>query len=238
MTYWAETMQDDAYIITAEGWSAGNQVIRLQRETKGKKKDILGLAGLEGRLIPTSLLINIYFAPEQTQLDELKVNLEQIAVQMDELKEEHGGEEGLLAEVIENDKIAKGTVQKRSKEIKTDPDYADELKVLEQYQALLEKEAETKKAIKDAEKELEQEVIAKYPALSLEEIRTLLVDRKWMDAIQAAVESEVDRLSQQLSGRVKELAERYREPIPHVSGEVATLSARVNRHLEKMGFIW
>src|SRR5207253_4030794 len=102
MAYWAETMQDDAYIITVDGWSAGNQVVRLQKESKSKKKDIEGLAGLEGRLIPIALLISTYFAGRQKQLDELNTKLEQIAVQMDELKDEHGAEEGLLGEVSEN----------------------------------------------------------------------------------------------------------------------------------------
>src|SRR5207244_6137070 len=38
MAYWAETMQDDAYIITVDGWSAGNQVVRLQKESKRRRK--------------------------------------------------------------------------------------------------------------------------------------------------------------------------------------------------------
>ncbi|MFQ5771981.1 MAG: N-6 DNA methylase, partial [bacterium] len=238
MTYWAETMQDDAYILTADGWSAGNQVIRLQRETKGKKKDIAGLVGLEGRLIPTSLLISTYFAAEQAQLDELNAKLEQIGAQMDELKDEHSGEEGLLVEVIANDKITKGNLQKRIKEIKTDADYADELKILEQYQTLFDEEAETKKAIKAVEKELEQKVIAKYPQLPLEEVKTLVVDQKWMDAIEAEVQGEVHRLSQRLTGRVKELAQRYKETLPELSNSIAELTAKADGHLKKMGFIW
>jgi type I restriction enzyme M protein len=238
MAYWAETMQDDAYIITADGWGAGNQVTRLTRETKGKKKDIAGLAGLEGRHIPIPLLIKIYFAAEQAELDELNVQLEQIVARMDELKEEHGGEEGLLAEVINNDKISKGAVQKRIKEIKNDADYADELKILEQYAKLFDDEAETKKAIKDAEKELEKKIFTKYPALTLEEVKTLVVERKWMDDLQAAVEGEVDRLSQQLTSRVKELAERYQATLPEIDGDVTRLTAKVDEHLNNMGFVW
>ena len=48
MTYWEEVMQDDAHIITADDWGAGNEVIRLQKESKDKKKDVEGLYGLEG----------------------------------------------------------------------------------------------------------------------------------------------------------------------------------------------
>ena len=58
------------------------------------------------------------------------------------IEDEHGGEEGLLSEVVDNGKISKGSIQKRIKEIKNSEDDADELAVLEQYMALFEKEAD------------------------------------------------------------------------------------------------
>jgi type I restriction enzyme M protein len=239
MNYWEEVMQDDTHIITVDGWKSGNEIIRLQKEAKGKKKDIEGLVGLEGRLIPISLVIKTYFAKEQAKLDELNATLEQIGVDTDSLKDEHGGEEGLLSEVIDNDKISKANVQRRIKEIsKTsdDSDVDDELAILEKYLALFEKEADTKKAIKDAEKDLEKKVLIKYPTLIEEEIKTLVVERKWMDELSARVLGEVDRLSQTLAGRVKELAERYAEPMPIITDEVADLTEKVEEHLSKMGF--
>ncbi len=236
MNYWDEVMQDDTHIITVDGWKSGNEVIRLQKENKGKKKDIEGLTGLEGKLIPISLVIKTYFAKEQTALDELNATLEQTGVDMDSLKDEHGGEDGLLSEVIDNDKISKASVQKRIKETKNSKDDADELTVLEKYLALFDKEADTKKAIKDAEKDLEKKVLAKYPAFTLDEIKILVVDRKWMDEMSARALGEVDRLSHTLAGRVKELAERYAEPMSEVTKEVETLTEKVEGHLSKMGF--
>jgi type I restriction enzyme M protein len=243
MTYWVETMQDDAYIITVDGWSAGNQVMRLQRETKSKnketkKRDIEGLSGLEGRLIPVALLIRTYFAAEQKQLEELNTELEQISGQLDGLKDEHGGEDGLLTEVIEDDKISKGSVQRRIKEVKDDTQFADEAAVLKEYWALFEEESKTKAAVKEAEKELEGKVLAKYPALPIDEVKTLVVERKWMDALAAAVAGEVDRLSQMLTGRVKELAGRYAVPMPAITANVEKLSIKVDAHLKRMGFVW
>jgi type I restriction enzyme M protein len=236
MAYWEETMQDDAHIITTDGWQAGNEVLRLQKENKGKKKDVEGLMGLEGRLIPISLAIKLYFAKEQTAIDGLNATLEQIGVDMAMLKDEHGGEEGLLSEVIDNDKISKANVQKRIKEIKTSADDVEELTMLQKYLALFEKEAETKKALKDAEKDLEKKLLTKYPKLTIDEIKTIVVERKWMDELEIRVLGEVDRLSQTLAGRVKELAERYAEPMPEILSEVEMLTKRVEDHLSKMGF--
>jgi len=236
MAYWEEVMQDDTHIITIDGWKSGKEIIRLQKENKGKKKDVDGLVGLEGRLIPISLAIKTYFAKEQKTLDDLNVTLEQVGVDMDSLKDEHGGEEGLLEEVIDNDKINKASVLKRIKEIKNSTDDADELVVLEKYSTLFEKEADTKKAIKDAEKDLEKKVLVKYPTLTEAEIKSLVVENKWMDELSARVLGEIDRLSQTLTGRVKELAERYAEPMAEVTSDVETLTKKVEGHLVKMGF--
>jgi type I restriction enzyme M protein len=237
MAYWEEVMQDDAHIITADAWKAGNEIVRLQREGKDKKKkDVAGLAGLEGRLIPIPLAINIYFPREQSIIDDLKGKLEQIGVDMETLQEEHGGEEGLLSEVIDNDKISKANVQKRIKEIKNNTDDVEELAMLEKYLALFEKESGTKKAIKEAEKDLEKKILSRYPKFTLEEIKNLVVDRKWMIELLSRVFSEVDRLSQTLAGRVKELAERYAEPMPDIENEVSELTKKVGKHLVEMGF--
>lgn len=236
MAYWSEIMQDDIYIIVTEGWETGNQIIRLQRGKNGKKKDVPGLVGLEGRLIPVSLCIDTYFADDKKRIDEQSTKLEQIAAQLEELKEEHGSEEGLLSEVIDNDKISKAAVAKRLKEIKGDSDYQDETKVLADYQALLDDEVKAKQVIKEAEQELEKKVLAKYPKLEPAEIKELVVERKWMDALERAIEGEVDRLSQQLAGRVNELAERYAETLPTITAEVDEYTAKVDEHLKKMGF--
>jgi len=231
MSYWSETMQDDVYIIISEDWKSGNQVVRLQKGNKDKKKDVLGLSGLEGRLIPISLCIITYFSKEQKQLDDLSVKLEQIVAQMEELNEEYGGEEGLLAEVLDNDKVSKVNLAKRIKIIKDDKDYKDEFKVLADYQALYDQEADTKKAIKDAEQDLEKKIIAQYPKVTVEEIKNLVIERKWMDALKAALEGEVDRLSKQLAGRVKELAERYRETLPEVYKKFNETYKKVESHI-------
>lgn len=239
MSYWAEVMQDDTYIITVDGWKAGNQVIRLQKESKGKKKDIRGLVGLEGRLIPVELLISTYFRSEQDRLEALKAKIEQIDADMEELKDEHGGEEGALFEVIDDkQKINKASLQRRIKDIDEDKEFTDELVVLKKYLALLNKESETKEVIKSAERELEQKVLKKYSQLTTDEVKTLVVERKWMDALAVAMVNEIDRISQLLAGRVKELTIRYAVPMPILAESIKSINKRVEGHLKKMGFIW
>ncbi|MBA2602623.1 MAG: hypothetical protein H0U94_03460, partial [Acidobacteria bacterium] len=68
--------------------------------------------------------------------------------------------------------------------------------------------------------------------------KTLVVDDKWMARLSAAVQGELDRVSQTLTGRIRQLAGRYATPLPTLVDEVATLAARVDKHLAKMGASW
>ena len=172
-------------------------------------------------------------------LDNLLATLEQ---QLDEMLEEHSGEDGLLAEVIEGEadkqKISAKAVKVRLKEIAKDPDYADERKVLTAYADVLEKQATTKTHLRAAQEALDAKIDAKYAALTEAEIKTLVVDDKWMAHLTSAVQGELDRVSQTLTGRIRELAERYATPLPQLEREVATLAARVDEHLKRMEATW
>jgi type I restriction enzyme M protein len=72
----------------------------------------------------------------------------------------------------------------------------------------------------------------------VDEIKILVVDDKWLATFAATVQGELDRVSQTLTGRIRQLAERYAAPLPQRTGEVATLAARMDKHLTKMGAVW
>ncbi|MCX6901876.1 MAG: N-6 DNA methylase, partial [Verrucomicrobia bacterium] len=243
MNYWDQTMQDDVYMIVSEGWKGANKlrVIIDDKDKKNKEKAdlVVGKQKFKAELIPPTLLIAGYFSAGQAAIGKMEAKVAAITQAMDELKEEHGGEEGLLEEV-KDDKgnIAKATVIERIKEIKDDKDAVDERQVLNDYLALIEQEAAANKQVKDATKALEAKVAAQYARLTGAEIKTLVVDDKWLATLAAAVQTELDRVSQALTGRIKQLAERYGTPLPRLTEEVQALAAGVDEHLKKMGAVW
>jgi type I restriction enzyme M protein len=85
---------------------------------------------------------------------------------------------------------------------------------------------------------LESRLAAKYGKVTEEEIKTLVVDDKWLATLATAIQTELDRVSQALPGRIKQLAERYGTPMPKLASEVECLTARVEEHLRKMGAVW
>jgi type I restriction enzyme M protein len=85
---------------------------------------------------------------------------------------------------------------------------------------------------------LDEKAYAKYPALSELEVQRLVVDDKWLASLDAAIHGEMDRISQALTARVKELAERYDSPLPELAQKAADIEQTVNGHLINMGLSW
>src|SRR5690554_1512770 len=234
MDYWADTLQDDAYEITADGWVAEPKRI-VEEITSGKKKGQTKDKGWACDLIPKPYIVARYFADEQAELDALQAELDSASSRLTELEEEHGGEDGAFAEL---DKINKGEVAKRLKEIKGDPDCAEEARVLKQWSAFEKQQGDLKRQIKEADDALDQLAYDQYAKLSVDEIKTLVVDDKWLVALEAALQNELERVSQTLTGRVRQLADRYATPLPELTRRVEALSGKVDEHLKKMGVSW
>jgi len=60
----------------------------------------------------------------------------------------------------------------------------------------------------------------------------------WLHALNASLQADLDRVSQTLTRRIRELAERYVAPLPQLADEVEALSGRVEEHLKRMGVVW
>jgi type I restriction enzyme M protein len=230
MDYWARTMQDDCYLIAADGWKAETYRI-IETDKKGKEKD----KGWTCDLIPKSLIVARYYAKEQAVIDQLTANLEAVTAKLNELEQEHGGEDGAFSDL---DKVNKATVAACLKEFKDDKEAKDEADLLNDWLKLNGEETDLKRRLKDAEAHLDAKALAKYLKLSEPEIKTLVVNDKWIAAIDAAIHGEMDRISQALTQRVKELAERYETPLPRMTSRAFDLETKVNQHLKRMGFVW
>jgi type I restriction enzyme M protein len=244
MTYWSETMQDDVYVISDDGWKAGREVYRIHKSAKDKngktkEKEVEGLEGIESKLIKPGLIINRYFAVEKAALEEIEGQRDSLVSQLEEMEEEHGGEEGLLADAKnDKEKITAASVKERLRKIRGNKADADEQKVLEAYLKLSDAMVDLNKKIKELQKILELKVWNQYKVLSDDDIKIIVVDDKWMTTMEQAIHTEMHRISQRLTQRIKELADRYDTPMPVLMDEVRGLEEKVNGHLAKMGFVW
>lgn len=185
------------------------------------------------------MVVNRYLAAEQQALLDVEAEIENVQAEATAYQEEHAGEEGLLNEAT-NDKggLTKTTVAKFIKENKTKPEEKEALALANQLLLLFNREATLKKALKVKVTELDDLTLAQYKVLTEAEVRTLVVEDKWLASLQAAIQTEIDAISQRLTSRIKELAERYEHTLGELDSQTKTLEDKVNAHLEKMGLVW
>jgi len=234
MSFWEETLKDDTYMVIESGWEAGGKLTALPAKTKGEKRTgrvdyTINKVEYRSELIPPGLLFQTYFADQAQQIDS---DLATAGERLNELAEEHGGEEMLLSDYT-NDKgeFTKKLVTDGLKVKNLDK---DEKKALQEVKDAFEAEAEAKKRSKD----LEEMVIARYKNLTEAEIKTLLIQTKWIGAVSASIGSVLDSVRRTLSGRLQTLASRYDDSLPTITARALTKTKLVESYLKKMGVLW
>jgi type I restriction enzyme M protein len=259
MDYWDAVMQDDCYLIAEGGWKAETyRVIETKKGKEGKAGKSVD-RGWACDLVPKPLIVARYFAKEQAAINQLAAELESVTARLTEMEEEHGGEEGAFAEL---EKVNRANVAGRLKELEAEQGAASksaargraapmaamaaeptsefgdasELDVLKEWLERSDRESALKKRLKEAEATLDAKALAQYPRLTEAEVKALVVDDKWLAALEAAIHAEMDGTSQALTRRIKDLVERYERAVPELTGRMAELDAKVRGHLETMGF--
>ncbi len=246
MNYWNEVMQDDCYLIAVDGWKAEPYRIIVTTKVKGKEDKQVD-KGWACDLVPKTLVIDRYFLAEKKAIEALEAKKETIVTELAELEEEHSSEDGYFADF---DKVNKQSVTVELKKLitlinkdigrdtKERRDWKKVAEVYEKFLKLIDDQAELTKKIKAAEDKLDLLALNRYKTLTEGEIKQLVVDDKWMTSMERNVKTEMERISQRLTQRIKELGERYETPLPKQTTDVAELEAKVTAHLQKMGFVW
>ena len=242
MDYWDETMQDDVYLVSADGWieAARPRGVIEDKDRKIKEAPDLNIGRRKYKmdLIPPVLVAARYFSRERAVVDELRRRHEGAAGDLAAFVDEHTGEGGLL-EGIPNDrgKVTRGAVHGRIGAIQDedDPESVEEREALARCLALLQDESALAKTVRTVQARLDEQILERYAALTEPEIKTLVVEDKWLASIRMAIEDELQRVTQRLAGRVRVLEERYARPLPKLEQEVEQFAAKVEGHLKRMG---
>ncbi len=234
LDYWNETLKDDVYLIVEDGWVANVKRI-LEKNKKGTEVD----KGWTCDLIPKELVVNRFLASEYKELVSIETELESIQAELVSFEEEHAGDEGFLSDAT-NDKgsITKTTLTAFIKDIKSNPAEKETLSIANELLKLFNRDAQLKKDQKEKVIALDNLTLKTFKELTEDDVRTLVVDDKWLTSIKTSIQTEIDAISQRLTGRVKQLAERYENTLIELDKETKTLEDKVSAHLEKMGLVW
>lgn len=242
LTYWNETMQDDAYLIAADGWKAElytpQPAAKKDKEgnlKKVKEKKAATPEDVVCDLLPVSVVIDACFGEMKALILAAEEKIAEGETALNELLEEEA-ENFLDSSNFANDTINDGNVKKRIRDLKSNPDAKAEIKVLEKYLAIKEDIADGKRVQKALKYELLEMLVKKYDTLTEAETKQLVVENKWMASLAALLESEMQQISQNLTTRVSELAERYAQTLSAIDADIVDLEDKVKKHLALMGF--
>lgn len=240
LSYWQETMSDDVFVLKYYGYEAGREWENIIEETvnkKGEKKE--KIKGWEGKLIPKTLVEHMFFAEERKAIDAAQAVVEETQSRLDELTEEQTGDDGYLRDYLnDKDKVVAKQVTARVKELKKTKTDSEEARVLSSWLELTDTLKKQSKLVKELNTALDIALKEKYPEMSDEEIKELLVNRKWYYDLFAGIKALYVTASHSMSNRITELAERYETTLPELEQQVSEHEAKVRAHLERMGFQW
>ncbi|MEV4804800.1 class I SAM-dependent DNA methyltransferase [Nonomuraea sp. NPDC049421] len=243
MSYWNDVMHDDVALIMAEGWydaAKPRPTIEHKERKLNETPDLVIGSGRSAKkykmdLVPPTLIVARYFASEQAEVDELNALTEQASQAVEDFIEENSGEESLLADAMDDDKISKKLAADRLKVAKYEDPKSDEVKALQELIRLYNAEAEAKTAAKEAQAKLDEATLKQYAELSTDDIQSLVIDDKWGARFVRGAQAELDVLIRKLVDRLTVLADRYAETLSDLDAEVENLSAKVAEHLAAMG---
>lgn len=237
MNYWSETMQDDCYLIAANGWKAElytPQPTAKKKDAKPKEKKASTPEDVACDLLPVSIVIDEYFAKEKRLISASEELLSDNENQLNELLEEHA-DEALDEDNFAGNKLTDGNVKKRIKALDKKSD-ADEIAVLTRYIRLREDISLTKKVLKTLKYDLLTALAVKYANMTEDDIKRLVIEKKWFATLSVRLDGEMQRIGQQLTSKVSALAERYAQTLPEIDAEIADLETKVAAHLKQMGY--
>ena len=240
LSYWTDTMSDDVFVLKYYGYEAGREwenIVEITENKKGEKKE--KIKGWEGKLIPKALVEHMFFAEERKAIDAAQAVADETQSRLDELTEEQTGDEGYLRDYLnDKDKVDGKQVAARLKALKKARTDSEEASVLAAYAELADRLKRQNKIIKELNAALDIALKEKYPELTDEEIKELLVNRKWYYSLFDGIKALYVTASHSMANRITELVERYENTLPQLEQEVANYEAKVRAHLERMGFPW
>ncbi len=237
MNYWGETMQDDCYMISSGGWTVQlytPQPASKKSNDKKKEKKAATPEDIVCDLLPVPIVVDEYFADKRDLIIAAEELLSQNEAQLAELIEEQV-ENYLDEDSFPDSKMTDANIKKRIKALDKKAD-AEELAVLQKYLDLKGDISLNKKLIKERKYDLLTALLVKYADLSEEDIKRLVIEKKWFASLGSRFDGEMQRISQQLTTKVSALADRYAQTLPEIDTEITDLEAKVAVHLKQMGY--
>jgi type I restriction enzyme M protein len=242
-SYWAETLQDDAYLIAELGWveaAKPRKIIPVKgQKTKAEPDFEVRKDKFHSDLLPARFLIAEYFSNQWVAIEQAHAQIDALEAQVAAIADEHGSDDGTLEDIFdEKGKPDRRALTARLAETKADPESKDEYDLLVALSRLLADLATAKASARQARARLDSSLAARYGELTEDEIRLLAVRQKWLGSLAAAVRGSVEDICHRASDRVGLLSQRYSSTLPELSRRADNAMHQAAEHLGRMAAPW
>lgn len=116
--------------------------------------------------------------------------------------------------------------------------YIEEYRALLAYQEKVSEKDKLDKDIKEAQKELDDLIIANYGELTIEEIKELIFYKKWMARLENDIHNSIDQQINTFASRATLIAKRYEKTLSKIEENTSVSRDKVKSALERMGYRW
>lgn len=286
LNYWNDTMQDDCYLISREGWKTELSCQVLTTDKKSKEVKFVPKKNPTFRdyycdLLPVNVVIDRYFKDEHSALLKSEETVDQLKSEIEQMEEEYpeelnetlgaitlkylyatctkpldGEKEALESFLATRDKVERkqlinrfpkvfdrldntnqNTIKARLKEVANYAPLPEEtIKLYLEYIRLNNNLSKARDDVKERTKKFTKQIVDKYPQLSEDEIKDMVINDKWHTAIVDGAIVEARNVTNLIEQQVIALADRYERRLSDIDRSVRELEDRVNSHLAKMGF--
>ncbi len=207
MEYWADTLQDDAYMVSRDGW----QVVVAPTKKSPTYLD------LSCDLLPVDIVVAEYYAKEEAAIADLRSRIDDLQGRMQQIVDD--ATDGL----DDDDDIKEATSAARK---------AKPYKELDKQRKALDKELKQAVATLTDAVIARYSLLSGDP----DEVRRLVIDRKWLPAIRSRLDALMADATSRIVADVRTLADRYADPLPAIEARIADIASRVTTHLSQMGY--
>lgn len=247
LNYWAETMQDDCYMISNDGWTYPEVKAVKRKETTDKKtkqtkvkETVCMYDEIVCDLLPVSVVLAEYFSVETAEIVKLSELIDRKQADMDDLVEQNTevfaiGDDD---EQEENKEVSvkAADVKAAIKNAKKDGTSEENVKLLQQWIALSNEKDALNKSLKEKRSQLTDAVVAKYSVLTEDEIKMLVVERKWLAFVISGCKALMQNVTHRISNDITALVERYETTLSETTNAINDLEKEVLASLQEMGF--
>lgn len=182
-------------------------------------------------LLPVSVILQEYFSAEMAAIAEAEQTVANKAQLIDSFLEEQ-------QELFDNfEKVNESVIKKAVKDAAKLNFGKDDVDTFKKYLDLCKEKKEASKALSDLQAALTDKVLARYAALGEEDIRRLVVEKKWMCSVLSSCMEEMQQVTQQLSAAITAVSARYERTLPSLEADAQRYEEEVNGYLKEMGFI-